>query len=437
MGRLGVAIVVILAACVLASPAEAGRGPAFRYIPAGKIGKTGTGPGAFPRNKDGPVGIAVDQRCGDVYVSDASKQRVQRFNQHGKFLNYVGRPQGDENLSEGELHSPEGLDVYVAVTSDNFHGPPTPCGVVTTLSTYVFVADPTGNRVAKFDPGGSWQGSWCAWDQNGTITGCDFADDRIDFYPGDVDVTANSVYVAGQSGSTAREYDRGGNFRRESDPPVDGAYSLSRFGGQLWMTERYDSRIGLFSLDPSNDKISRYHQLGSDFDSAAGKFTYPQALATALNGTLYVLDDERVEVFTPSGIYLTQFKLPVGSRGSDIAVRHDGTVYVADDRHDPSRVLAYSPGPLVSLKLKAMKHRKIKMTGRVKPSHAGRTIKLQRLAQNGWRVAGKTKLDKESHYELVWTAPRKEHTYTIRAFFKDPHRYHDDRTSQIKQVKSR
>src|SRR5207247_1035247 len=137
--------------------------------------------------------------------------------------------------------------------------------------THVYVADGGGNRVAKFDPGGGWQGSWCNWDQNGSITGCDFTDDRIDFYPNDVDVTANHVFVAGLEHNTAREYDRGGNFERESDPKVDGAHSLATFGGQLWMTERYSSRIGLFSLNPTSAKISRYHELGSSFDSAAGK----------------------------------------------------------------------------------------------------------------------------------------------------------------------
>ncbi|HKP90115.1 MAG TPA: hypothetical protein VJT75_09095 [Thermoleophilaceae bacterium] len=203
------------------------------------------------------------------------------------------------------------------------------------------------------------------------------------------------------------------------------------------MTERYDSRIGLFSLDPSNASIVRYHQLGSDFDSAAGKFTYPQALATARNGTLFVLDDDRVEVFTPSGIYLTQFKLPPTARGADLAVGHEGSVYVADDNQETSGVLKYSPGPLVSLKLKAGKGRKIQMTGRVKPGHAGKRITLQRLAVDGWRKAGRATLDGESRYDLTWTAPRKDHTYTVRAFFKDPHRYHDDRASAIKQVKSR
>ncbi|HKP90114.1 MAG TPA: hypothetical protein VJT75_09090 [Thermoleophilaceae bacterium] len=201
MGRVGVAIAVVLAAAVLVSPAEAGNGPAFRYVFAGKIGKTGTGPGAFPKGKDGPVGVAVDQRCGDVFVSDASKQRVQRFGQRGQFLNYVGKPKGNETLGEGELEEPLGLDVYVAVSSDNFHGPARPCSPVTTLSTHVFVADGTGNRVALFDPGGSWEGSWCNWDQNGSITGCDFADDRIDFLPRDVDATDNRVYVAGATGT--------------------------------------------------------------------------------------------------------------------------------------------------------------------------------------------------------------------------------------------
>jgi DNA-binding beta-propeller fold protein YncE len=415
--------------------AQAGMGPAFRYTLIQQFGKKGNGPGQFPGRTAGPVGIAVNQRCGDIFVSDASKSRVQRFSRKGRFLNYVGTPKGDDVLGIGELEEPSGLDVFIAAGPDNFYGPPSPCSAVTTFTTYVFVADQTGNRLAIFEPSGSWTGSWCNHDDD--KQGCDVVKDTVDFYPYDVDATSGRVYVAGRLENTVREYDRAGTYLRKSDPPVDGAFSTAVFGGQLWLTQRYESSVGLFSLDPSNATINRYHSLGSDFSSARGKFTYPQAVATAPNGTLFVLESDRVLVFSPSGIYLTEFTLPAGSDGEDIAVSYDGNLYIADNSSTKPGVLVYSPGPLVTLKLRRAGGRKVRISGRVKlPGHPGRRIRLQRLASNGWRNIKRVRLDSRSRYKHTWHTPRKR-TYTVRAFFKDPHRYHAPRTSQYKQIKVR
>ena len=426
-------MIAVLLAC--AGPAQAGEGPAFRYKRIDRIGGVGTGPGQFPARTTGPVGIAVDRRCGDVFVSDESKQRVQRFSRGGRFLNFVGTPKLGDDLGQGELESPHGLDVYVAVGPDNLYGPPSKCSAVTTLTTHVFVADQTGNRLAIFDPGGSWTGSWCNHDLDKSA--CDIVSTAFDFYPHDVDVTDNRVYVAGRSDNTAREYSRSGGFLRESKPRVDGAFSLATFGGQLWMTQRYESGIGLYSLDPGNPSINRYHSLGTDFSSARGKFTFPQAVATAPNGTLFVLETDRVLVFLPSGRYLTEFKLPRDSDGEDIAVSWDGTLFIADSSSTKPGVLVYSPGPVVTLKLRRAGKRKLRLTGRVKlPGHPGRRVRLQRLTGNGWRTIKRAKLSRRSAFKHVWRA-RRAGGYRFRAFFRDPHRYHANRTSGYKNINLR
>ncbi len=429
-----IAPVLTVALCGLfPAGASAGDGPKFRYTLVDRFGSKGSGPGEFTPD-DGPVGITVDHLCGDVFVSDEAKGRVQRFDQNGKFLNYLGRANGDEVLGEGEFNEPVGLDVFVAVGPDNFYGPPTRCSGLTTLTTYVWVADLTGNRIAIFEPSGSWVGAWCHWDQN--IEACDIVDeDAIDFYPTDVDALSSRVYVSGVSSDIVREYDRSGNLLRESEPVVAGAYSTSVFGGQLWLTQRFDSTIGLYSLDPSNTTINRYHELGSEFSPARGKFTYPLAVTTRPNGTLFVLDnDRRVLVFSPSGRYLNEFELPAESGPEDIAARFDGTLFIANNSRTRPGILVYSPGPLVSLNMKRLGGKRVMMSGQVKkPAHPGSRVTLQRL-DAGWETIERVKLNDRSRYEFEWKAPR-DRVYVVRAFFKDPHDYHADRTSRHKKIR--
>ena len=428
--RAGLALIVVLMA--LPAMATAGDGPAFRYTLVDRFGEKGSGPSAF-KPDEGPVGVTVDHLCGDIYVSDEAKQRVQRFSQRGRFLNYIGRPAGDEFIDEGEFETPVGLDVFAATAPDNFHGPPTRCSGLTTLTTNVWVADTIANRVAIFEPDGSWTGSWCNQDLD--VGGCDLVDNgSYDYYPVDIDATSSRVYVAGLTDNTVREFDRQGTLMRRSEPAVSGAYSTSVFGGQLWLTQRFDSSVGLYSLDPGNDSINRYHELGTDFSSARGKFTYPRALTAAPNGRLFVLDDGRVLTFMPSGRYLNEFDLPEESFGEDIFARHDGTLFIADNSRTRPGILVYSPGPVVSLKLRALGGRQVAISGGVRPGHRRAKLRIERLAADGWNKVAKLRLDRGSRYAHEWKAPRKR-IYVFRAFFRDPHDYHADRTSQYKKVR--
>jgi DNA-binding beta-propeller fold protein YncE len=424
-----------MAFATLVSPALGGDGPAFRYSLVDRLGGVGNGPGEF-RPDSGPVGIAVDHLCGDIYVSDEAKQRVQRFDQRGKFLNYVGRPPASEDFTgEGELEEPLGLDVFVAVSPADYLGPPAKCVGVTSLTTNVWIADQIANRVAIFEPNGSWVGSWCNTDLD--VGACDLVDPAdYDYYPIDVDATSSRVYVAGVSSNWVREYDREGDYLRRTEPAVDGAYSTSVFGGQLWVTQRFNSTVGLYSLDPGNTTINRYHELGSEFSNEPGLFTYPRALTTAPDGRLFVLDNaNRVLTFLPSGRFLNEFDLPEGAVGEDIFARFDGTLFVADNSRTRPGVLVYSPGPVVTLKPKAIGGRRVEISGRVKtPPHPAARLTIQRLEADGWNRVARVRLDARSRYEHEWRAPRKR-LYILRAFFADPHDYHADRTSRQKKIR--
>ena len=68
-----------------------------------------------------------------------------------------------------------------------------------------------------------------------------------------------------------------------------------------------------------------------------------------------------------------------------------------------------------------------------KRAHPGARLTLQRL-DAGWEKIERVKLDRQSRYEYEWKAPR-DRIYVVRAFFKDPHDHHSDRTSRHKKIR--
>jgi hypothetical protein len=90
---------------------------------------------------------------------------------------------------------------------------------------------------------------------------------------------------------------------------------------------------------------------------------------------------------------------------------------------------------VVTLKMKAEGGRRVELSGKVKsPPHPGARITLQRLEADGWNRIARVRLERRSRYEYEWRAPRAR-LYTVRAFFADPHRFHDDRTSRHKVIR--
>ena len=95
-------------------------------------GSQGSGRGQF----GAPYGIAVDDRNGNVYVSDWTGNRVQKFTKDGAFL----LKWGVAGTGSGEFNRPAGLSV------DDVGN--------------VYVADQNNHRIQKFDENGAFLTEW-------------------------------------------------------------------------------------------------------------------------------------------------------------------------------------------------------------------------------------------------------------------------------------
>ena len=425
--KVRAAAVVLACGLFLAPAAGAGTGP-FRYTLVGHVGGKGSGPGRFAVGGSGADGVAVDQACGNVYISDLGSMVVHRYDSSGKFLNDIGTP----GSGRGQLGAPVGLFVQQTVTPVNPDGPPPACGG----SGALWVADYSDNRIDSFNPDGQVETMWC----NNDIgkDGCDIVrsgDQGFDFYPNDVWVTDHAVYVAGRLANTVSQYGLNGDYVRSSDSTSNSAWSVAVNGNQLWSTYGGNghTNMALFSADPTSAVFPLVHVFGGPYASTPGKFTNVAGLWTQTNGTLYVVDGGRVQVFSPSGRYQSTIQLPADFRGNDVAVRYDGTVYVTGEHGYGANV--YSPGPLVTMLVDQTGHANdVRLHGRVWPSHAGNPIVLQRVAANGFRTIATVKLDRSSRFNYIWHPPAAGRDYAARAFFHDPHRYHADRASRLGEI---
>ena len=251
------------------------------------------------------------------------------------------------------------------------------------------------------------------------------------FPAGPVDVWVTNSGVFAPFGLLIREYDLVGNYVGDS-VPLREPVSVAAWGGALWTTEHQVNKLALLSLGAATSfPLMRELGSGAFDDKTPGSFAAPVAVATAPNGNVYVLDRSRVQVFDSGGRYLSAITLPSNFGGpSDVAVRYDGTVYVTGA--DRPGALVYSPGAIVTLRVKQLGPRTIALTGSVRPKHAG-TVELQRT-ESGFRTIARLRLDRHSAFRYVWHAPRAHARYAFRAFFRDPHSYHADRASGLEQL---
>ncbi|HEY7951539.1 MAG TPA: hypothetical protein VID70_01035, partial [Solirubrobacteraceae bacterium] len=122
-------------------------------------GSFGGGEGDEAGQFQSPVGIAVEQESGDVYVADHSNERIDKFGPGGEFLFAWGWGVGDGHSEAlqtctadcfvgvygsggGELRFPDGVAVDSGLLSAS-HGD-------------VYVMDAANDRVEKFDSSGSF-----------------------------------------------------------------------------------------------------------------------------------------------------------------------------------------------------------------------------------------------------------------------------------------
>ena len=148
-------------------------GSATVVPPARVLGEPGSAPGQFSE----PRGLAADPR-GNLYVADTKNNRIQVFDNEGKFV----RSFGSAGSGDGQLKEPGG----VALDSDGS----------------LIVADTWNHRIARFGADGTWLGA--------------FVDDLRGFFgPRAVVIARDSVYVADTGNKRIVRFDK--KWKRVSD----------------------------------------------------------------------------------------------------------------------------------------------------------------------------------------------------------------------------
>ena len=267
-------------------------------------GGSGSGDGSFGY----PEGVAINA-SGDVYVGDYANDLVQVFTTTGQFLNQWS------------------LNSY-------------PWGVAVNGSGAVYVAEPSTNCIQVFTQTGQFITQW----------GSSGSGNGLFNEPVGVAVNASGfVYVTDAGNDLVQVFTQSGQFVTQWGGYGSG-YGLFNVptgiavngSGYIYITDTYNCIVQVF-----NQTGQFVTQWGS-YGTGVSQFVYIRYLAVDRSGRVYVTDsyypngyftdiydDDRVEVFTQTGQYLTQWGTYGSGNGdfygpSGIAVNGSGVVYVAD-----------------------------------------------------------------------------------------------------------
>ena len=245
-----------------------------------KWGQNGTANGRFV----GPTGLTVDA-SDNVYVADRYNSRIQQFSSAGVFIRKWGTPGTDAGQFVGpaDVAAGPGGVLYVTdtdggsvsrvqkfnstggflagwggLTSGNGQFD-TPLGVATAPDGTVYVSDTNRDRVQRFDADGAFLGRW------------------------------------GSTGTANRQFNRPTGITVAAD-------------GNVYVIDSGNSRVQVFT--PTGAFVRKWGTAGSGarqfqfFDPA---YEQPNGIATDSAGNVYVTDANRVQKFTATGTFLTQW----------------------------------------------------------------------------------------------------------------------------------
>ncbi len=236
-----------------------------------------------PNTYDTPMGIAVNT-SGYVYVCDGGNNRIQIYTPSGQFLTMWGKNSGDGSYGSvnGEFHYPAGIAI---------NG-----------SGCVYVADATNYRIQVFTAAGQFLFKWNRTD-GGSGTG-------------------------------------NGEFAQVHGIAINST-------GHVYVADTFNNRIQVFYANGTF--ITKWGRNGGDgsYGGGNGEFHLPTSVAFNAAGKVYVTDssNNRVQVFSPSGQYLTEWGGFTGTYGPNgIVFNSSDYAYVTDSADqvkifDPSGVL--------------------------------------------------------------------------------------------------
>jgi DNA-binding beta-propeller fold protein YncE len=308
------AVAVFALTWALCAPAA----QASLFSAAGSFGSPGPGNGQFQT----PLGVAVQQSSGNVFVVDSQNARVEKFFPTGSFISAFG---------QGQLSSPRGI------ATDNLGK--------------VYVGDAGTNVVQKFDANGNFVS---------TIDGTSTPQGHFQNIAGIAVDQDNNLWVADSGTSNVIEFDSKGKFVRQwsdthgspSGIAVDSARNavyLMSPGPVAGIPERW-TLSGNYRA-----QIERTVHFGSDDFFSAGA----SALALdARTGNLYVDHTDstssgihaNVTVYGPTGVKLDDLSLGQNTSSQGLAFASlqggankpgQGHLYVSDANNN--NVTDYAP----------------------------------------------------------------------------------------------
>ena len=252
------------------------------------FGSNGSGDGQFMV----PTGVAVDD-SGNIYVSDRSLNRIQKFDSDGNYLDQWG----SSGAGNGQFSMPFSI-VYA------------PDG-------YIYVNDYWNYRIQIFDTDGTYI------DQFPT-TGS----------PSDSYIAENgNIYVADQNGDVARWFDStfalvlawGGSGSGFGQFDMPWGIGASPDGERLYIADNRNDRVQVFT------NFGVYLSQFGSYGSGPGQFTYCQGLEVDNNGLVYVIDggDDKIQIYDEYGRFIEEFVVTGISR-YDICLDKDNNLYVVD-----------------------------------------------------------------------------------------------------------
>ncbi len=236
-----------------------------------------------------PTGVAVDSK-GNVWVADTENNRVEEFSPSGEYLSQVG----SEGTGDGQFRGPAGLAIG---PNDN-----------------LWVADSENNRVEEFSAEGKY------------ITHFGSSGGGIGQFtePSGVAVAPNGdIWIADSRKYRVEEFSPKGEYITEIGPLYHPEGVAVDSGGDVWVVDTRNNRVEEFSPSGAFVRVFGWgvengeahaeacttECLAGIAGSKEGQLDEPTGIAVDPYGNLWVVDsgNNRVEEFTPTGEYVTQF----------------------------------------------------------------------------------------------------------------------------------
>jgi DNA-binding beta-propeller fold protein YncE len=325
--RVGPAHVAMVPFAVCALTLALGAIPAHAiFLPLSHFGSPGSGAGQFQT----PVGVAVDQASGAVYVADSGNARVEKFDASGNFIAAWGWGVTDGTAKSEVCTStcqagiagsgPGQFSRPTSIAVDSSGGPST---------GDVYVADAGTNVALKFDTNGNFLA---------TINGSTTPQGGFSALVGVAVDQSGNFWTADANTDNITEFDPTGNFLQQWTDP---------FGTTLAIA--VDATNGAVYLIRGIQTTERFTLTGGNETVIDGEGTGVALGLDPQTGNLYVDHSDHVSVWDPTGTQVDSITL-TGTNSQGLAFGSSaGHLYVSDASADTVTIYGppTTPGPPV------------------------------------------------------------------------------------------